>query len=192
MPLHTFLAWPLIAVAALTGCQASALPAVVSRGLHANERQAFHVAPGTGAGVQPMPDNGLGARWRPVGASASASEPKQAPDLAMDGNESTFWSSGPQPDQASLTLAFPKRRAFRWALIKTGPLPKGVTFKFMVSDDGVQWTPGSPRHMNTTWTKQVQEIMGEGKFLQVRYFNSDEGAATSYKVYEIELFGGID
>ncbi|MNS34850.1 hypothetical protein D3C72_669850 [compost metagenome] len=92
----------------------------------------------------------------------------------------------------ALALAVARRSAFRWALIKTGPLPKGVTFRCMVSDDSVQWTPASPRHVNTTWSKQVQDVMGDGKYLQVRFFSAHKGLASPFRVREFELYGGAD
>lgn len=180
--------WWMAMVAGLSACRIQ--PASEAAWMPDAPRRLLHVT--QGAGVQPMPAEGLGPRFKAVGATADVAEAERAPTLAMDGNPSTYWASGLQATGAALSLSFSTRRAFRWAMIKTGPLPEGVTFKFMVSDDGSQWTPASPRHKNTTWTMQVQEIMGEGKFLQVRFFNHDQGPPSRFKVHEIEVYGGAD
>jgi hypothetical protein len=139
-----------------------------------------------------MPAEGLGPRFKPVGATADASETAHGPALATDGDPSSYWASGLQATGAALSLSFSARHTFRWALIKTGPMPEGVTFKFMVSDDGIQWNPASPRQKNTTWSMQVQEILGAGKYVQVRFFNRDQGPPSRFMIHEIEVYGGAE
>lgn len=141
-------------------------------------------------GVQPMPREGLGQRWRPLRATADSSEVHQAPGQSIDGDQETFWASAGKVDEARLTLAFPQRQAFRWALVKTGPMPDGATFKFLVSDDNATWTPAYGRTTNSTWGMELQDIHGEGRFLQVRFYSRIGGPALRFTVHELEVYGG--
>jgi hypothetical protein len=176
--------------AAVTGCQVLSLGGIRAVEMPGPTRKVLHTS--TGAGVQPMPAEGLGLRLLPTGATANTAENNHAAGLTIDANQGSYWASGPQASEATLTLAFSSSQSFRWALIKTGPMPAGVTFKFMVSDDGTSWNPASPRQMNSTWEMQLQDIYGEGKFLQVRFFNRDGGPPNRFKIHEIEVYSGAE
>lgn len=176
--------------AAVTGCQVLILGGSQAVEVPGPTRKVLHTS--TGAGVQPMPAEGLGPRLLPMGATANTAENNHAAGLVIDADQGSYWASGPQASEATLTLAFSSRHSFRWALIKTGPLPAGVTFKFMVSDDGTSWNPASPRQMNSTWEMQLQDIYGEGRYLRVQFFNRDGGPPTRFLVHEIEVFSGAE
>lgn len=153
-------------------------------------RHVLHEDGGAGVGVQPAPAEGLGTRWTPTGATASSSVSHHVPAVAIDGNLDTFWDSGEPSATATITLAFAERRPFRWLRLKTGPLPDSTSMKVMVSDDGTTWNPASGRIYNSTWDLENHDILGDGKYLQVKFFSPMEGALQHFKVHEIEAYGG--
>ena len=172
--------WILLATAvALSGCQAEApVP--------------FYLAHAGDAGAPVvLPDQDLGDRLRPEAATASSTLKTLEAARAIDGNGASYWASGGyREEEVALTLRFPAKQAFRWARVKTGPLPHGATYKFMVSDDGRTWAPASGRLVNTTWGLQLQEVQGEGRYLRMRLFNHMVAPAPRFTVYELELYGG--
>lgn len=150
-----------------------------------------HHQSGPGGGVQPMPSEGLGPRHVPISATADSADSDHPASLTIDADQATFWASAGEKTGAKVTLAFPARQTFRWVRLKTGPLPDGVTFKFMVSDDGLKWEPGYGRTTNSTWDMQLQDVQGAGKYLQVWFFNRMGGPPIRFMLHEIEVYGGV-
>jgi hypothetical protein len=193
MPLRALLPFALLVAAChlpepLVTPEAATPRSVLDAG-HAHGHEDHHQS-GPGGGVQPMPSEGLGPRHLPTSATADSSDADHPASLTIDTNQTTYWASAGPKTNAQVTLAFPSRQTFRWVLLKTGPLPEGVTFKFMVSDDGQHWQPGYGRTTNSTWEMQLQDIQGAGKYLRVWFFSRLAGPPTRFMLHEIEVYGG--
>jgi hypothetical protein len=182
---------PLALILFLGACQAQPTPSAATRHvLHEDEDGHDHDHGAAVPGVVPTPTAGLGARWTPTEATADSSVSHHVAAVAIDGDLDTFWDNGTPAAESQLTLAFAERHPFRWARLKTGPLPDGVTMKFFVSDDGAIWNPVSGRAINSTWGMELQELTGEGKYLRVRFYKKLQGPDVRFKVYELEAYGG--
>lgn len=153
-------------------------------------RHVLHAEDGTPIGVQPAPAEGLGTRWTPTGATASSSVSHHLPAVAIDGNLDTFWDSGEPSATSTITLAFAERHRFRWLRLKTGPTAEGASMKVMVSDDGTTWNPASGRILNSTWDPEVHDVVGDGKYLQIKFFSPMDGPKQHFQVHELEAYGG--
>lgn len=144
----------------------------------------------TGSFSQP-PATGTPVRVTPTGATASSSYSSLPPTRAIDGNQTTQWSSGGyKTAEESLTLSFPTTVSFSQIRIKTGALPEGITYKVDVSRDGVSWEPASGRLTNRTWNLETQPVSGTGRFLKVRFFNSLTAPIARFSIYEVEAYAG--
>lgn len=148
--------------------------------------------PSTPASPSPTPTPppaGTLTRVMPTAVSASSSQANLPPARAIDGDVATQWSSGGyKAPEESLTLAFAASQTFGRIRIKTGALPEGITFKVDVSDDGVTWSPASGRLTNRTWGVEAQDVYGAGKFLKVRFFNSQTAPIARFSVFELEAY----
>lgn len=157
---------------------------------------------GTGAGTGPAPAPSptpsasaapvpVGTRLTPIAATASTTYTGLTPQQAIDGNLSTQWANGGYKEpECWLQLQFPQVVSFGQAKIKTGALPTGVTFKFDTSMDGVTWEPASGRITNLTWGMEAKDLVGQGKYLRVRFLNSQTDPIARFQVYELEAYAG--
>jgi hypothetical protein len=146
-------------------------------------------APASPSPTPTPPPAGTLHRVMPTGISASSSQTNLPPARAIDGGVATQWSSGGyKAPEESLTLAFAESRTFGRIRIKTGALPEGITFKVDVSDDGVTWSPASGRLTNRTWGVEAQDVYGAGRFLKVRFFNSQTAPIARFSVFELEAY----
>jgi hypothetical protein len=126
----------------------------------------------------------------PSGAAASDSYPGLGAKRAIDGHDATAWvSADPESAESWITVHFDKPYDFRGIRIKTGPTPEATTFKVRASDDGKSWSPVSGRLVNLTWGFEPQEVGGSGRYLQVRFFNSMQGAHNRFSLYELKVYG---
>lgn len=147
--------------------------------------------PSPSASASPTPAPGTPVRVTPIGSTASSTYAGLPTTRAHDGNTSTQWSSGTyKSPEESLTLQFASSVNFSQMKIKTGALPGGITYKTEVSQDGVTWEPGSGRLTNITWGMETQDIGGTGKFLRIRFFNSETEPLARFNIFEVEVYGG--
>ncbi|MFN3430970.1 MAG: lysyl oxidase family protein [Candidatus Sericytochromatia bacterium] len=153
----------------------------------------------TGPGALPVPGEPVapkaGAAYRvqaverltPTGIQAEAGG---AVARAVDGVLATGWvSPAVKPARTALVLRFGDRRAFSRLRIRTGAMPEGTTFKGDVSDDGLNWEPASGRLKNTTRAMEDKDLYGTGRYLRLRFYNSDTHPVERFEVYEIEVYG---
>lgn len=111
-------------------------------------------------------------------------------ERAVDGVLATGWASpAVRPARTALVLRFGDRHAFTRLRIRTGAMPEGTTFKGDVSDDGLNWEPASGRLKNTTRGMEDKDLFGTGRFLRLRFYNSDTAPIDRFEVYEIEVYG---
>lgn len=138
----------------------------------------------------PPPTGGTGSRLAIASATASSTYTGLSPASAIDGNASTQWANGGYKEaEADLVLAFAATQTFGQVRIKTGALPAGVTYKIDVSGDGSTWQPASGRLTNTTWNLEAKEVSGTGRYLRVRFFNSETAPIARFAVFETEAYG---
>lgn len=159
---------------------------------------------GTGAGTGPAPAPSptptptssaspvpVGTRLTAIAATASSTYTGLPAERAIDGSLSTQWANGGYKEpECWLQLEFPQVVSFGQAKIKTGALPTGVTFKFDTSVDGVNWSPASGRITNLTWGMEAKDLVGQGKYLRVRFLNSQMDPIARFQVYELEAYAG--
>jgi hypothetical protein len=126
-----------------------------------------------------------------VGAIASTTYNGLVASQAIDGNLGTQWANGGYKEpEAWLRLEFPSVVTFGQVKIKTGALPTGITYKFETSNDGTTWSPASGRITNLTWGMEAKDVVGAGKYLRVRFLNSQTAPIARFVVYELEAYAG--
>lgn len=124
-----------------------------------------------------------------VGVTASTSAADAPPARAIDGDAATAWSDrGPWARTASITFTFARAHAFSRVRLRTGALPAGITFKIDVSTDGRTWEPASGRLTNPTDGMTDQDVYGTGRYLNVRFFNSQTEPIDRFSIYEFEAY----
>jgi Lysyl oxidase len=109
---------------------------------------------------------------------------------AVDGNPETAWITPTmRPATAWLMMRFSRAYSFAHARIRTSAMPEGTTFKFDVSNDAVSWEPASGRLKFVGPAPEVKELHGRGRYLRLRFFNSESRPIDRFAVYEIEVHG---
>ena len=132
-------------------------------------------------------------RVKPTGVSATSSYPGLPPERAIDGMLMSQWANdGYKQPEAGLTFAFAGTHRFGRVRVRTGALPEGITFKVDVSSDGLNWEPASGRLKNTTWNMESKDVFGTGRFLRLRFFNSNSAPMARFSVYEFEAYESTD
>lgn len=143
-------------------------------------------------GERPAPAPAPGVTYQrvmPTGVTATSSYTNLPAQRVLDGDLTTQWANGGyrQPE-AGVTFAFATSRRFGRVRVRTGALPEGITFKVDVSKDGVNWEPASGRLKNTTWKMESKDVFGTGKFLRLRFFNSNTAPMARFSLYEFEAY----
>lgn len=124
-----------------------------------------------------------------TGVTASSSAAGSPPVRAIDGDAATAWTDRrPRARGASITFTFARAHTFSRVRLRTGALPEGITFKIDVSRDGRTWEPASGRLTNRTDGMTDQDVYGTGRYLNVRFFNSNTAPIDHFKVYEFEAY----
>ncbi|MBI3783147.1 MAG: discoidin domain-containing protein [Deltaproteobacteria bacterium] len=76
----------------------------------------------------------------PPKVSASTSLPDHGPELLLDGNSYTVWSSGPVESQQWVLIDFGRPREYGGLVIDWDPDDYAVSYQLQASDDGQDWT----------------------------------------------------
>lgn len=133
------------------------------------------------------------ARVPIIGVTASSNAAGTPPGRAIDGNVATAWSNRtPWARTATITFHFAQVHTFSRVRLRTGALPAGITFKIDVSTDGRTWEPASGRLTNRTGGMTRQDVFGTGRYLNVRFFNSQTAPINHFSVYEFEAYAETD
>jgi hypothetical protein len=140
----------------------------------------------------PAPRPAPGATYQrvmPTSVTAASSYTGLSPQRVLDGDLATQWvNDGYKQPEAGLIFAFAASHRFGRVRVRTGALPEGITFKVDVSPDGVNWEPASGRLKNTTWNMEAKDVFGTGKFLRIRFFNSNTAPMARFSLYEFEAY----
>jgi hypothetical protein len=141
----------------------------------------------SGIRVTPAPDL---ARGRPV-ASSTREGPGFTPDLAVDGDGATRWSSGQwmQPGEVGW-IAVDLGAPYRISEVRLDwETAYAVDYQIQLSDDGIGWT--TIHAVSGNQDRGVQELAGlygTGRYLRVHCTRTSD-ASDNYSLHDLKVFG---
>lgn len=127
---------------------------------------------------------------RPIRTYSSSDYARTSAYDAVDGNTDTQWANaGYQRGYGWLMLEFARNVDIESVDIKVGQLPRGVRYRFEVSDDGRNWTPVTRTFSSSTWQLENHYIGAHGRFLRVNFRNSSRNPVARFSIFELIVYG---
>jgi hypothetical protein len=125
-------------------------------------------------------------RLTPVSATASSSESSgNGPERAIDGSQSTRWSSAfSDPQFLTLDLGSAKKLT-QVKLYWEGAY--GKDYQIQVSSDGTTWSPAASVTAGDGGLDDLTGLSATGRF--VRVYGTKRSSGYGYSLWEVELYG---